>query len=84
MNKVDYYREANDSTYRHYFNLSDEFEDYTNFKNLFDALCNIDPDLRPEIADIICHPWLRNDVASPEEVAAAFAAVNTRQTFIPT
>ena len=58
-------------------NLSDECENYTNFKSLFDALCNIDPALRPEIADIICHPWLRDDVASPEEVAAAFVAVNT-------
>ena len=33
-------------------------------------MLNIDPELRPTVADIICHPWMTSeDEASREELA---------------
>ena len=39
------------------------------FMSLFNAMCCYDPAMRPSVADILVHPWLQNDVASPEELA---------------
>ena len=39
------------------------------FKSLFDAMCCYDPTMRLSVADILVHPWLQNNVASPQELA---------------
>ena len=38
------------------------------FKALLDALLNPDPVLRPNIAEIINHPWFHNDCGTYDEV----------------
>ena len=50
--------------------LSDEF------KSFFNAMCCSDPAMRPSVADILVHPWLQNDVASPQELAEALLATD--------
>ena len=50
--------------------LSDEF------KSFFNAMCCYDPAMRPSVADILMHPWLQNDVASPQELADALLGIN--------
>ena len=41
-----------------------------NLKNLLESLLNYDPALRPTIADILSHPWMKEGpVATKEETA---------------
>ena len=40
----------------------------TEFKALLDALLNPNPILRPNIAEIISHPWFLNDCGTYDEV----------------
>ena len=46
-----------------------------NLRNLLDAMLNVEPMLRPSVADIISHPWMtEQDEASAEEAAAEMRA----------
>ena len=46
-----------------------------NLRNLLDAMLNLEPAMRPNVAEIISHPWMTaQDEASPEETAAELRA----------
>lgn len=43
------------------------------FKDLFTTMIDFYPQKRPLMADIIGHPWMQGECATPEEIAQEFA-----------
>ena len=38
------------------------------FKDLFEKMMSFDPNLRPRYEEVVSHPWMMGDVATPAEI----------------
>ena len=67
MNRIDKYWQTH---------TQDKEEGYfsDDFKDLITSMLHYHPQHRPMIADIIGHPWLQGETATPEQIKAEFAA----------